>query len=227
MNNRNISRSERYGTLESLYRRNGGYGGGYGGGCRRCYAASDCPECVTCTGAPLFYTGPCGSQSSPCGSSPCCGWPGGWPGYWPVPEDSGVPVSNPSAEFVATAPAAVTAGGQLNLQYDSGDQNAFQVRPSGIRIVYPGRYFASYTFQNPASTTLDTTLSLELDGNPLNASSSRAVTDGTAVSSTFSGNAIFEADAGDYLTLGSTGAITLPASDQTPVATLTLLRISD
>ena len=48
-----------------------------------------------------------------------------------------------------------------------------------------------------------------------------------AASSTFSGQSIFEADAGDYLTLGSTGAITLPAGDQTPVATLTLMRIGD
>ena len=223
MNNRINSRPERYGTLESLYRRN--HGSYYPS--RRCCATSDCPECVTCTGAPLFYTGPCGSQNGPCSGSAPCPCYGPWPGYWPTPEDSVYPAANPSAEFIATAPATVTAGGQLNLQYDTGDQTAFQVRPSGIRIVYPGRYFAAYTFQNPAGTTLDTTLALELDGSPLNASASRAVTDGAAASSTFSGQSIFEADAGDYLTLGSTGAITLPAGDQTPVATLTLMRISD
>ena len=222
--------------------------------CTDCLATADCPECTTCSGSQLFFTGRCGAKSSECACTgvctrnqscgcnacsdcgscdscnsccsdccddccdDCCSDCGSC-----CDECSTAAVA---AEFVAIAPESEIAGGALNFRFESGNEDAFTIRPDGIRMRFPGRYIASYNFLAPAGNNISTMLSLALNGTDLFASQTFAAPAVQTSATSATGQAMFDANPGDKLTLNTSAAIEIPRSaGNGPVATLIIYRI--
>ena len=222
--------------------------------CTDCLATADCPECTTCSGSQLFFTGRCGAKSSECACTgvctrnqscgcnacsdcgscdscnsccsdccddccdDCCSDCGSC-----CDECSNAAVA---AEFVAIAPESEIAGGALNFRFESGNEDAFTIRPDGIRMRFPGRYIASYNFLAPAGNNISTMLSLALNGTDLFASQTFAAPAVQTSATSATGQAMFDANPGDKLTLNTSAAIEIPRSaGNGPVATLIIYRI--
>lgn len=169
--------------------------------------------------------GNCGNGNGNCGNCGHCGHCGHCGGHG-GDCDWGYPVPAVAAQFVVTAPETEVAGGALALEFEEGDRDAFTLRGGSIRFACPGRYFASYIFQNPAGSALATTLSLNLDGRELFGSQAPATYSADANDVSFTGQALFEADEGDQLELVTGSAITVPGTTSSgPVASLFLIRI--
>lgn len=203
-----------------------------------CFAAADCPECTACSGSRLFFTGRCGAKngecgctgvcarSQNCGCSACnacnsCGNECDCDGCCEACSSAAV-----AAEFVAMAPESEIAGGTLTFQFESGNEDAFAIRPDGIRMCYPGRYIAFYNFIAPAGDNVSTILSLALNGADLFASRTFAEPAVQTSATTASGQAMFDANPGDRLALNTSAAIEIPRSvGDGPIATLIIYRI--
>ena len=179
-------------------------------GCNSCNACSDCGSCDSCNSCCSDCCDDCCDDCcSGCGS--CCD------------ECSNAAVA---AEFVAIAPESEIAGGALNFRFESGNEDAFTIRPDGIRMRFPGRYIASYNFLAPAGNNISTMLSLALNGTDLFASQTFAAPAVQTSATSATGQAMFEANPGDKLTLNTSAAIEIPRSaGNGPVATLIIYRI--
>ena len=131
-----------------------------------------------------------------------------------------------AADFGAIAPESEIAGGALNFRFESGNEDAFTIRPDGIRMRFPGRYIASYNFLAPAGNNISTMLSLALNGTDLFASQTFAAPAVQTSATSAAGQAMFDANPGDKLTLNTSAAIEIPRSaGNGPVATLIIYRI--
>ena len=163
------------------------------------------------------WQAPCGNGANPpCGGCNGCG-------------GQTAQVQGPAAaQYAVVQPVNVAAGGALPLQFESGDREAFRLRPNGLRINVPGRYLALYTLTIPADTALTTTMALSLNGQALYASQQNVETVATNAENTqTTGMALFDGECGDTLSLTTTAALTAAAvtAGTAPLATLTLVRI--
>lgn len=199
-----------------------------------CNAPSDWPDATTCAGDPLFYTGPCGHRPCRCHNRPCCNCGGcgnncgngcGNCGHGCGDHchcdrcDHHTPFA---AEFIAIAPQSECAGGALTFSSAHCDSGMFELCNGGVRINRCGRYIAIYNFASSAGNNAATTLSLSVNGAEI--MGSRAFVPPAAGYSTRQahGQAIFDAQAGDVISLNTSSALTF-TDCAGPVASLILL----
>ncbi len=175
-------------------------------------ATTDCPECETCAGWPLFYTGPCGVVSD---ALDCAGACPQWQRYFPA-----------SAQLVATAPIRVSEDGNVRFRFLTGDADMFVIEDGIVRLAYPGRYLIAYTAQIPCGVTIDTRLAVTLDNERIFAS--EVEIEGCAHHTRlYSGNALVEAERGDAIALEATNGFEIPATTRNlPVFTMVITRLS-
>ena len=183
-----------------------------------CNACSDCGSCDSCNSCCSDCCDDCCNDCCNDCCDDCCSGCGSC-----CDECSNAAVA---AEFVAIAPESEIAGGALNFRFESGNEDAFTIRPDGIRMRFPGRYIASYNFLAPAGNNISTMLSLALNGTDLFASQTFAAPAVQTSATSATGQAMFEANPGDKLTLNTSAAIEIPRSaGNGPVATLIIYRI--
>lgn len=232
MSNKNNCRCGNYGALRSLDR-SGTVSGRWADrnslntrsacsncGCGGCRAEADCTECTACSGSRLFYTGCCGAQSGECG---CCGQCCQNKNCW---DCSVCAEAAAAAEFVVVAPESQLAGGALTFRFESGNEDAFIIRPDGIRMRFPGRYVAFYNFLAPAGNSVSTVLSLALNGAEVFASRTLAEPAAETAAAAASGQALLDVSPGDKLTLNTSAALEIPSgAGSGPIATLIVYRI--
>jgi hypothetical protein len=175
------------------------------------HATTDCPECETCAGWPLFFTGPCGLVE---GAVDCTGACPEFMRFFPL-----------SAQFVATAPIRVPEDGNIRFRLVSGDAEAFQVENGRIRLLYPGRYLIAYTAQIPSGAMIDTRLAVTLDNERIFASEVE-VQGGHEHTHLYSGSALVDADRGDIVTLEATNGFEILGPTNIPIFTMVITRLS-
>lgn len=178
----------------------------------RVHATTDCPLCETCSGWPLFYTGPCGLVDD---AVECAGACPQWMRYFPA-----------SAQLVATAPIRVSEDGNIRFRILSGDAEMFLVENGVIRLMYPGRYLIAYTAQIPCGATIDTRLAVTLDNERIFAS--EVEIEGSANHTRlYSGNALVEAERGDAVALEATNGFEIDrTTPNLPIFTMVITRLS-
>lgn len=188
-----------------------------------------------------FYTGPCG-PCEPCRRC-CCPdlpWPPPMP---PMPEpiaplcnasspacgESAVPTleeAGGSANFVAAAPLNVAAGARLNLAPTGSEGGNFIASQGGVLLHRAGTYLASYTVQVPEYQTMNSRLTLALNGSPLPAAALNAVKTGDGASASFTAQTTFEAPAGSLLTLESMDGVCIQSPAAFNVVALSVARLA-
>lgn len=182
-----------------------------------CNAPADWPCATTCAGNPLYYTGPCGCKPGCC-SGFCYKWadcPFGGCGTCENPASA-------AAEFRAVAPQTECAGGALTFTGGSCACDDFETCHGGVRIKRCGRYIAIYTFAAPAGNNAATTLSLAVNGSEIYASRAYIAPAAGYSSRQAHGQAMFDAQAGDVISLNTSSALSIPDCAE-PIASLILL----
>lgn len=175
------------------------------------HATTDCPECETCSGWPLFYTGPCGPIDD---AVECAGACPAWMRYFPA-----------SAELVATTPIRVPENGEIRFRFVVGDADMFRMENGRVRLVYPGRYLIAYTAQIPAGTTIDTRLAVTVDDERIFASEVE-IEGSSAHTRTYAANALVEAERGDLVALEATNAFEIgQTTPNLPAFTMVITRL--
>ena len=132
--------------------------------------------------------------------------------------------------FSAMLPIAVAANGIIPLANTGclGHKNGFPVNSGLITIKEEGTYLATYTVRIPPDTSVDTTITLNV--NDASQTSAIAIIDTDGESDhTFSvtAQAIFEADRGDTVTLRSSDSININDTSVQPLFTLSLVQLDD
>ncbi len=126
--------------------------------------------------------------------------------------------------FTAMLPMAVIANGIIPLGVTGclNGKEDFAINSGLITVKREGTYLATYTVRAPEGAALDTTVTLNVN----DASQSAAISDvgGTAPFS-YTAQAVFEADAGDTVTLRSSEAISITESAAQPLFTLSLMKL--
>ena len=174
-------------------------------------ATTDCPECETCSGWPLFYTGPCGLIED---AVECAGACPEYMRYFPA-----------SAELVATAPIRVPEDGEIRFRFLTGDADMFRMDDGRVRLAYPGRYLIAYTAQIPAGTTIDTRLAVTVDNERIFASEVE-IEGCSEHTRTYAANALVEADRGDLVALEATNAFEIgQTTPNLPAFTMVITRL--
>lgn len=126
--------------------------------------------------------------------------------------------------FTAMLPMAVTANGIVPLGVTGclNGKEDFALNSGLITLKRAGTYMATYTVRVPEGATLDTIATLNVN----DASQSSAITQvgGTAPYAT-TAQAVFEADAGDTVTLRTSEAINIATTNAQPLFTLSLMKL--
>ena len=175
-------------------------------------AGTDCPECETCSGWPLYYTGPCGVAAA---DAPCTGKCANYP----------QPITA-SAQFVAIAPITVSEDGNIDFDFESGDDELFREVNGRIRVAFPGKYLVMYTAQIPAHVEVCTRLAVTLNDERIFGSEVHIATEDTHHPHFFAANALIEVERGQVIALESTRPFTIPDdSTELPIFTMTIVRI--
>ena len=126
--------------------------------------------------------------------------------------------------FTAMLPMAVTANGIIPLGTTGclNGKEDFALNSGLITLKRAGTYMATYTVRVPEGAALDTTATLNVN----DASQSSAITrvGGTSPSAA-TAQAVFQADAGDTVTLRTSEAINITAANAQPLFTLSLMKL--
>ena len=122
--------------------------------------------------------------------------------------------------FSAGGPIDLCGGGCIQLSANHASSDCFSLSGDCIRIRRSGVYFAILTADIPADCCDETTLVLDLGGQPL-------VPPALAIhgSGNYAAHTVFRAHSGDSLRLTALESLSISHSTRCPVFTLTLLRI--
>ena len=161
-----------------------------------------------------YYTGPCPSVGCGC-----------YPGDYPPPI---VPEPAPMGaigSFYAVGPVTVAAGGAVPLTAGTVNPCVFTLNGSNVTIRQPGTYRATYTVNVPADIAAGTTMTLNLNGAAIAGSGVNIETAAGTSTSSYTGQAVFTARAGDMLSLNTLSALSFTAATTAPIFTLVLERV--
>ncbi|MBR1558685.1 MAG: hypothetical protein IJ646_00440 [Clostridia bacterium] len=129
--------------------------------------------------------------------------------------------------FVAFLPVAVSANGIIPLVFNHPCRDAdFEVNSGLITLEEPGTYLASYTVNVPETAALDTTMTLNVENAAQASATTRVLTAAGDAASEFSGQAIFQADEGDTVSLRTSDAISVTETAVPPMFTLSLVKLA-
>ena len=127
---------------------------------------------------------------------------------------------NGRGSFTSYGPFSITDGGTIPLTGQSCECTA-----GGIVIPQDGVYYAVVSVNVPVNTDMDTCIRLELNDRRLTPPDIDIHAYGSCAAHSYSGNAVFRAEAGSLLRLVSTEPISCPDVTAQPVFTLTLIRL--
>ena len=112
----------------------------------------------------------------------------------------------PNALFTAYTPIMVSANGIVPLALsDTTRDRMFDTNCGLITVEAPGTYLATYKVNVPAGTTMETLLTLNVNGACQSPATENVVADGGSSSLNYTAQAIFEADEGDTVSLRKIG----------------------
>ena len=128
--------------------------------------------------------------------------------------------------FSACQPLAVAANGCVPLAKTSGCDGEFDVRGGAISMREQGVYLATMTVRVPAATGVASTFALNVNGveQPTTITPVETAADGAQVFAATS-QAIFDAGAGDAVTIRSADTVNVTEPSIQPMFTLTLMRL--
>lgn len=130
--------------------------------------------------------------------------------------------------FAAYLPVAVSANGIVPLTVNNPCRKpGFDVNSGLITLKNGGTYLAIYTVQVPGAAALDTTVTLNVDGASQSTAAVNVVTVAGDATSSYTGQAIFEASDGATVSLRSSEAINVTDPAAQPMFVLSLLRLED
>jgi len=217
------------------------------------HAATSCPECTTCAGSPLFYTGRCGqckrggcnSCNERCGCSPCnecsdCA------ASW-----NEIPLSRASARnisyqdcacqkhekchacaesahgvFVSSCPISVCDGEIIALDMESGDNSHFRETDGCVHVMKEGVYEIIYSLNLPSGVAASSCLALSLDGNRIYHSAAPVESCGAQHTSRFTGHSVMKIRRGQKLAIHADGGIEIQEkSGNFPALQLTIIKL--
>lgn len=131
------------------------------------------------------------------------------------------------AMLTAQGPATLQDGGSVPFTLVSGSTSSFQTCQGGVQFLQNGTYFVNYTINAPAGSQANAVMGLRLNGTRLSQSEVPVQIAAGAGATSFSGQTVVQACAGDCLSLVSNGPATFPqGSLATPLFTMTVVRIS-
>lgn len=132
----------------------------------------------------------------------------------------------PDVVLKAFAPLAVSPNGIVPLsKADFCRDSAFDVNCGLVTVESEGTYLATYTVQAPADTAMNTLFTLNVNDAAQSTATTQVVTEAGATTSSFTGQAIFQADEGDAVTLRSSEAVNVTESASQPMFTLSLVKL--
>ena len=128
--------------------------------------------------------------------------------------------------FSACQPLAVAANGSVPLEKAMGCGGEFNILGGSISMREQGVYLATMTVRVPAATAVDSTFALNVNGidQPTTITPVETAADGTQGFAATS-QAIFDAGAGDTVSIRSAGTVNVTEPSIQPMFTLTLVRL--
>ena len=132
-----------------------------------------------------------------------------------------------SAIFAAYLPVAIGPNGVVPLVVNNPCRDSdFTVNSGMITLEKAGVYLASYDVRLPAGATMNTTLTLNVDGASQSTAITQVETAGTGTAA-YSAQAIFEAGEGANVDLRTSDAISITDPSAQPAFTLSLVRLEE
>ena len=130
--------------------------------------------------------------------------------------------------FTAFLPVAVSANGIVPLCVNNPCRESdYQVNSGLITLENEGTYLATYTVKVPEATALDTMITLNVDGASQSAAATQIVTAAGDATSSYTGQAIFEAGDGATVSLRTSEAINVTDPAAQPMFTLSLVQLDE
>ena len=128
--------------------------------------------------------------------------------------------------FLANLPMAVGPSGIIPLVFNNPckDEN-FEVNSGLVKLEREGTYLATYTVRVPETAALDTTITLNVDNATQSGATTEVLTEAGTTNSAYTGQAIFQADEGDTVSLRTSEAINVTETAAQPLFTLSLVRL--
>lgn len=133
-----------------------------------------------------------------------------------------------SGMFTAWLPVAISANGIVPLTMNNPCKApSFEVNSGLITLENAGTYLATYTVQVPAAAALDTTVTLNVNGASQSAAATQIVTAAGDTTTSYTGQAIFEAADGATVSLRTSEAINVTDPAAQPIFTLALVQLDE
>lgn len=130
--------------------------------------------------------------------------------------------------FTACLPVAISSNGIVPLCVNNPcRETSFDVNSGLITLKNAGTYLATYKVLVPENTALDTRISLNVDGASLSPATTQLITEGGAATSSYTGQAIFEAADGATVSLRTSEAINVTDPAAQPMFTLSLVQLNE
>jgi len=133
-----------------------------------------------------------------------------------------------SGMFTAFLPVAISANGIVPLCVNNPCRESdYEVNSGLITLEREGTYLATYTVKVPEATALDTMITLNADGASQSAAATQIVTAAGDATSSYTGQAIFEAGDGATVSLRTSEAINVTDPAAQPMFTLSLVQLDE
>ena len=133
-----------------------------------------------------------------------------------------------SGMFTAWLPVAISPNGIVPLTvYNPCRESSFEVNSGLITLERAGTYLATYTVPAPDTAALDTTITLNVDGASQSTAATRVLTAAGDTTTSFTGQAIFQADDGATVSLRTSEAINVTDPAAQPMFTLSLVQLDE
>lgn len=130
--------------------------------------------------------------------------------------------------FTAFLPVAISANGIVPLCVNNPCRESdYEVNSGLITLKNEGTYLATYTVQVPEATALDTMITLNVDGASQSAAATQVITAAGDATSSYTGQAIFEAGDGATVSLRTSEAINVTDPAAQPMFTLSLVQMDE
>ena len=134
----------------------------------------------------------------------------------------------PNVMLTSFAPLAVSPNGIIPLSMADICRNSdFEVNSGLITVESEGTYLATYNVRVPAQTALDTVMTLNVNDASQTPAITQVVTEAGANTTSFTAQAIFQADEGDTVSLRTSEAINVTETSVQPMVTLSLTRLEE
>ena len=134
----------------------------------------------------------------------------------------------PNVMLTSFAPMAVSPNGIIPLaKADMCRNSDFDVNCGLITVESEGTYLATYSVRVPAQTALDTVMTLNVNDASQTTAITQVVTEAGDNTTSYTAQALFQADEGDTVSLRTSEAINITETSVQPMVTLSLTRLEE